>query len=171
MEINFDQWSRRNNAHYIFDIFNTTNTTIDERALETVNRLSPYMQNYFVLDAETLSTIVKSLLSNTFSAIKAKAVDAHSSLIYVNMPEFRCPIPCQYDNQLWQYLFVASLLINVALILLIVPFVFKTERRDKQLYAKQMNLNSASSSSTNGGNLKKMLKKSPKNNRTNDPSK
>jgi len=67
------------------------------------------------------------------------------------MPEFRCPVPCSYDQQLWRYLFVASALVNAALLLVVVPFIVRTERRDKLLYAKHMG-NGAAIVGSGGGN-------------------
>jgi len=83
---------------------------------------------------------VTALINNTNQVIQSKQTAGSNGLIYVDMPEFKCPIPCDYDSRMWEYLFIASLLVNIAMVLVVIPFIVKTERRDKQLYAKQISM-------------------------------
>jgi hypothetical protein len=129
VQVNIDQWYRRNNNSNYQGLPDVSTT---------VARVSKYMERYFVLSADTLTPVVTALLDNANQTILSKQTT--NNLIYVDMPEFKCPIPCEYDSRMWEYLFIASLLVNIAMVLVVIPFIVKTERRDKQLYAKQISM-------------------------------
>jgi len=120
VEINVDQWNKRQ------EISRPNDTDV-------IERLSKSLPSGSILDLATLQAILPILLNLTYT----KSTD---SKITIGIPEFVCPIPCNYDSRLWEYLFIASILVNIAMLLVVIPFIIKSERRDKKLYAKQVSM-------------------------------
>jgi len=119
VQVNIDQWNQRQHV-------SSPNDT------DVVARMSAELPSGSILGATQLQDIVPSLMNLTRTT--------STSTTAINMPEFVCPIPCDYDSRLWEYLFIASILVNVAMVLVVIPFIIKSERRDKKLYAKQISM-------------------------------
>jgi len=119
VQINIDQWNRRH------DVSSPNDTDV-------VSRLSAESPSGSVVDATHLQEIAQLLMNLTRTQ--------SPSIITVGIPEFVCPTPCNYDSKLWEYLFIASILVNIAMLLVVIPFIIKSERRDKKLYAKQVSM-------------------------------
>ena len=45
-------------------------------------------------------------------------------------PQVSCPIPCEYRFVTWRYLFIASVALNIALAIAVIPFICIVSRRD-----------------------------------------
>jgi hypothetical protein len=48
------------------------------------------------------------------------------------MKDYTCPIGCEYKNELWRYMFIASALLNIALFLAVIPFMINSLRNEKR---------------------------------------
>ncbi|KAE9414535.1 hypothetical protein Angca_001824, partial [Angiostrongylus cantonensis] len=45
-------------------------------------------------------------------------------------PHFQCPIPCEYRHNSYRNLFIASMVLNVCLLMAVIPFMVRFIRHD-----------------------------------------
>jgi len=113
VQIDIDQWKRRHEKSTTFDYDGTFNSS--------VAGLGKFTDDKYVV-----SSMIQPL-----AKILVDQVNATSQAQMLAPPAFFCPLPCNYGSQMWLYLFIASLCVNLALILAVIPFVIRTEKRDR----------------------------------------
>jgi hypothetical protein len=114
VQINIDQWHRRHDKHYV--------TNFDQVIAESNNTMQSYLTEKDVIDSDTISTVVNTL-------IKRVSLQSKEEISWA--PHFTCPIPCEYKYSIWKNLFIVSAILNICLLFVIFPFIRRMSRKQK----------------------------------------
>lgn len=68
-----------------------------------------------------IATVVDVLMDN---------VEKGSETIETIIPHFTCPLPCEYRYDMWRNVFVASMTLNLLLVIAIIPFIVSLIKSD-----------------------------------------
>ncbi|CAD6188281.1 unnamed protein product [Caenorhabditis auriculariae] len=116
--IGIDQWHRR---HGLDDGINLTKI-----GLEKSRFLSGFLEEDDVLDSDVLG----------FMRLLTARAQNMSTEVLSSIPHYQCPFPCEYRHDMYRNLFIASMVLNVCLLLTVVPFVVKLMRQENE-WAKE----------------------------------
>ncbi|KAE9556414.1 hypothetical protein FO519_000299 [Halicephalobus sp. NKZ332] len=113
VQINIDQWHRRNDKHYV-----TNFSRVIDEANSTLQK--------YVNDADVLSRSVVYDVARTLIQRVANVSTGQISWI----PHYSCPLPCEHFYSVWRNLFIVSVVLNIALALVVIPFAKRMARRE-----------------------------------------
>uniref|UniRef100_A0A0R3RU28 KASH domain-containing protein n=1 Tax=Elaeophora elaphi TaxID=1147741 RepID=A0A0R3RU28_9BILA len=88
---------------------------------EVIAKLSAQLEPEDVIDEETIATVVDVLIDN---------VERATETIEEEIPHFTCPLPCEYRYDIWRNVFIASMTLNLLLVIAIIPFIVSLIRSD-----------------------------------------
>ncbi|VBB31843.1 unnamed protein product [Acanthocheilonema viteae] len=88
---------------------------------EIIAKLSAQLKPEDVIDEETIATVIDVLIDN---------VEKGTEKIEAEIPRFTCPLPCEYRYDIWRNVFIASMTLNLLLIIAIIPFIVSLIRSD-----------------------------------------
>jgi len=111
VQVNIDQWHRRNNS----------NNNLTHAEESSVDAMRQYLHQQEFVTLDTVRTVVHALVE------RAKLF---SNRTISWPPQVSCPIPCEYRFVTWRYLFIASVALNIALAIAVIPFICIVSRRD-----------------------------------------
>ena len=129
VQVNIDQWHRRHDKHYVHDF---TKVAADANAsirkflfiYELVISLGisdKYLSPEDVLPLDVVSDVVKILIER---------VAVYSTDQINRIPYYSCPLPCEHFYSVWRNLFIVSVVLNIALALVVIPFAKRMARRE-----------------------------------------
>ncbi|TKR67775.1 hypothetical protein L596_023872 [Steinernema carpocapsae] len=113
VQINIDQWHRRNDKHYVMDF-----AKVEQRAQKA-------MESHLVHDDLLNKTIVDNLVKSMIARV---GEESRHEISWV--PHFSCPLPCEHRSVVWRNLFIASMVLNVCLAIAVVPFIVQMVKHD-----------------------------------------
>ncbi|VDP07501.1 unnamed protein product [Soboliphyme baturini] len=116
-----DLWRRRHDKLY------DGPTTAELQA--AVSSLAIRLMTYLVPETPVTSTTYHTWLRNLELMSEALINQTFAiSLVSMNVkiPEYSCPIPCDYDCYLWRCLFFVSVALTAALVLCVLPWYLRT---------------------------------------------
>jgi len=111
VQVNIAQWQRRNHS-------NNNLTNAEE---SSVKAMTAHLHEQEFVTVDTVRTVVHALVA------RAKLF---SNRTISWPPQVSCPIPCEYRFVTWRYLFIASVALNIALAIAVIPFICIVSRRD-----------------------------------------
>ncbi|KHJ89649.1 hypothetical protein OESDEN_10521 [Oesophagostomum dentatum] len=109
--VDIDQWHRRHGRPDGQDM----DAVASEIRSSFINELQPKD-----ILTETTVTKVANVLSN-----RIRNVSDH---VITWVPHFQCPIPCEYRRNNFRNLLIASMILNVCMILVVIPFIVRLIR-------------------------------------------
>ncbi|KAK6038726.1 hypothetical protein COOONC_23769 [Cooperia oncophora] len=78
----------------------------------------------------------KDILTNTTVISIAKVLSDRirnvSDHVITWVPHFQCPVPCEYRYNNYRNLFIASMILNVCLVLAVIPFMVRLIRHESE---------------------------------------
>ncbi|CAJ0600403.1 unnamed protein product [Cylicocyclus nassatus] len=107
-QVDIDQWYRRHGKPYGQDMKLVTSEI--ERTL--LSQLHPN-------DILTYSTVLQ------VAKVVGERISSVSNHVITWVPHFQCPIPCEYHHHNFRDLLIASMILNVCLVLLAAPFTIR----------------------------------------------
>jgi len=113
VQVNIDQWHRRHDKHYVHDF---TKVAADANA-----SIHKYLSPEDVLPLDVVSDVVKILIER---------VAVYSTDQINRIPYYSCPLPCEHFYSVWRNLFIVSVVLNIALALVVIPFAKRMARRE-----------------------------------------
>ncbi|CAG9535572.1 unnamed protein product [Cercopithifilaria johnstoni] len=113
VQMHIDQWYK---WHSKYGHRNYTQTKE-----EVIAKLSAQLEPEDVIDEETIATVVDVLIDN---------VEKGTETIEAEIPHFTCPLPCEYRYDIWRNVFIASMTLNLLLVIALVPFIVSLIRSD-----------------------------------------
>uniref|UniRef100_A0AC34R2Y9 Uncharacterized protein n=1 Tax=Panagrolaimus sp. JU765 TaxID=591449 RepID=A0AC34R2Y9_9BILA len=113
VQVNIDQWHRRHDSSYVKNF-----TKVFDEANKT---LQTYLTEDDVLNSEAVSFIAKTLIERVAEVSKER-------LAWI--PHYSCPLPCEHFYSVWRNLFIVSIILNIALALVVIPFAKRMARRE-----------------------------------------
>ncbi|MFH4978756.1 hypothetical protein AB6A40_005465 [Gnathostoma spinigerum] len=113
VQLKIDQWRKRHTKNY------ATNFTFLRE--EAVRGLRSSLENEDILSAATVSSIVTALMDR---------IEAQHHSPQMLALHFQCPLPCEYRSNMWRNIFIASLIVNIGLLLAVSPFICSAIRTD-----------------------------------------
>ncbi|KAL4001776.1 hypothetical protein ACH3XW_0695 [Acanthocheilonema viteae] len=113
VQMHIDQWYK---WHSKYEHRNYTQTKE-----EIIAKLSAQLKPEDVIDEETIATVIDVLIDN---------VEKGTEKIEAEIPRFTCPLPCEYRYDIWRNVFIASMTLNLLLIIAIIPFIVSLIRSD-----------------------------------------
>ena len=97
--------------------------------------VSRYMNQFLYLDVRIAASYL-----NDDEFIKPETINATISALFGRiqeqkeivtwMPHFSCPLPCEHKFHVWRNLFIASMILNVCLVIAVVPYIYSASKRD-----------------------------------------
>uniref|UniRef100_A0A7E4ZPT5 Uncharacterized protein n=1 Tax=Panagrellus redivivus TaxID=6233 RepID=A0A7E4ZPT5_PANRE len=114
VQINVDQWHRRHDKHYTEDF-----GKVREQSTARI-------QSYLMEKDELITPkIVKTVVSVLVERIKSESSEKISWV-----PHFSCPLPCEHKYNTWRNLFIVSVVLNICLAAIVIPYAKRMARRD-----------------------------------------
>ncbi|MCP9258599.1 Zinc finger protein GLIS2-like protein [Dirofilaria immitis] len=112
VQIHIDQWYKWHGQHRNY-------TQVRE---EIITKLSAKLDpEEDVIDTNTIATVIDVLIEK---------VENESETIEAEIPHFSCPLPCEYRYDIWRNVFIASMFLNLLLVLAVIPFIISLIRSD-----------------------------------------
>ncbi|KJH50850.1 hypothetical protein DICVIV_03000 [Dictyocaulus viviparus] len=108
VQVDIDQWYRRNGK--------SKGQDMDMMALEIEASFLKQLKPQDILLDSTIIQIAKVISG------RIRNVSDH---IFSWTPHFQCPLPCEYRHNNYRNLFIASMILNICLLLVVIPYMTK----------------------------------------------
>ncbi|VDO44544.1 unnamed protein product [Haemonchus placei] len=115
VQVDIDQWHRRHGKPDGQDM-DTVAASIEESFF---NELHPK-------DILTNTTVIK------VAKVLSDRIRDVSDHVITWVPHFQCPVPCEYRYNNYKNLFIASMVLNICLVLAVIPFMIRLIRHEHE---------------------------------------